>query len=84
MALSRCNQCGKPLSTKITYIGYVYPVGYPDTALICGKVDCGNPGVIWVIQSEMNNFNRNNPVFSGPTNMAKMKADIQQGYKLAP
>ena len=28
------------------------PVGYPDTAIICGSLSCLEPGVIWLEQDE--------------------------------
>ncbi len=38
--------------TKRRYIHSVRPVGYPDTAIICGSLSCLEPGLIWLEQDE--------------------------------
>ena len=74
MALSRCLEKHKwPKGKKTRYIGYVKPVGYPNTSLICGL--CENPGVIWLDSSEERDYQNKQRIFEGPSNFAKMKAD---------
>jgi hypothetical protein len=36
------------------YVGYVMPLGYPKTALICGL--CDAPGVIWLTVPEKKEY----------------------------
>jgi|Deesub1362A_J573_1020465.scaffolds.fasta_scaffold06047_7 hypothetical protein len=47
MALCRCLD-HRPKGIKHDYICYVHPIGYLNTALICGNPNCNNPGVIWL------------------------------------
>jgi hypothetical protein len=71
MALCRCDQ-HSPDSKK--YTNRVAPVGYPNTALVCGNSDCQYSGYIWLIDSEYIKYQNGHKIFSGPTNVAKMKA----------
>jgi len=43
MAIMRCKRHTPTGRTK-EYIACVMPVGYPDTALICGSTVCEEPG----------------------------------------
>jgi hypothetical protein len=43
MAVCRC-ETHAPHGTKRRYIHSVRPVGYPDTAIICGSLSCFKPG----------------------------------------
>ncbi len=74
MALCRCLQGHQwPRGRTVEYLAYVYPVGYPETALVCGR--CDNPGVIWLTDSEKEAYARQQRVFEGPNNFVRMKAD---------
>ena len=54
MAIVRCKICGLNHSkTKRTYATKVIPVGYPDTALICGRSKYKNPGLVWPENDEV-------------------------------
>ena len=74
MALCRCiQQHGWPIGRTAEYIGYVLPVGYPETALICGRSD--NEGVIWLNNVEVSSYEKGQRIFNGPNNFTRMKAD---------
>ncbi len=74
MALCRCIESHRwPKGLKREYIAYVFPVGYPNTALICGR--CDNPGAIWLEKTEEDAYQKGERIFEGPNNFAKMKAD---------
>lgn len=74
MALSRClEEHAWPRGTKKSYVGYVHPVGYPQTALVCGG--CERPGVIWLTDSERKTYAGQERIFCGPNNFARVKAD---------
>lgn len=76
MALSRClEKHSHPQGRRMHYTGYVYPMGYPDSALICGNPECDNPGVIWLNQEEEGDYRNGRRIFDGPNNFTKMKAD---------
>ena len=74
MALCRCLEAHSwPRGITTEYIGYVKPVGYPSTALVCGL--CDNPGVIWLNTNEQRAYESGVRIFEGPNKFAKMKAD---------
>ena len=78
MALVRCKQCGvqKPGSGQYTrhYVGSVQPVGYPNTALVCGRPTCDRPGIIWLESSEEQEYQSGQRVFQLQTNATKVRA----------
>ena len=75
MALCRCmSDHSWPEGRKgNSYVGYVLPIGYPKTALICGL--CENPGVIWLTVPERDAYEKGARIFIGPNKFAQMKAD---------
>jgi hypothetical protein len=80
MALCRCLESHAwPTGRISNYISYALPIGYPDTALICGL--CSNPGVIWLTQSEENAYQRGDRIFEGPNAFCKMKASDSGLYQ---
>ncbi len=74
MALARCKQCGKPKGRTKSYIRSVNPVGFPDTAVICGSSACENPALIWLDENETQAFIIGQTVFEFPT--AAMKVQV--------
>jgi hypothetical protein len=73
MALSRCLEQHSPPQGRLhTYQPYVFPVGYPDTALVCGT--CCRPGAIWLTPAEADEYTRGERVFEGPNAFTKMRA----------
>jgi len=79
MAICRCKYHSPPRGIKRTYVGFVLPVGYPDTALICGR--CDKPALIWLDEKDTDEFHNGNRVFTGPNNFTKVKTkdDIIKG-----
>ena len=76
MALCRCLQYHAwPRGRTTSYVAYVHPMGYPNTALICGLSDCKNPGVIWLDGDEAEVYENGRRIFEGPSYFAKMRAD---------
>lgn len=75
MALCRCfsNHSWPQGRNGNSYVGYVMPVDYPKTALICGL--CENPGVIWLTLPEKNEYESGARISIGPNKFAKMMAD---------
>ena len=73
MALCRCiNKHGWPGERNADFIGYVLPLGYPQTALICGH--CDESGVIWLNEEEVSAYLNGQRIFEGSNNSARMKA----------
>ena len=74
MALVRCKQCGKLLKgAKRTYVESVEPVGYPDTAVICGIKRCTNPGLVWLEAHELERYKDGEKIFEPPSASVKFK-----------
>jgi hypothetical protein len=74
MALCRClGKHSPPKGRKNEYVGYAKPVGYPNSALVCGICDC--VGVIWMTKPEVDLYRMGERIFDGPNNFARMKAD---------
>lgn len=80
MAICRCLARHSPPATRQTttpYVGYVYPVGYPNTAAICGREDplpCNNPAVIWLTNNEMQAYAQGIRIFSVDSRKVKIMA----------
>lgn len=82
MALGRClTSHAWPKGKKTDYIGYVQPVGYPDSALICGIPECNRPAVIWLDVNEEESYKEGNRIFRGPSHFTKMKANDKGVFK---
>jgi hypothetical protein len=80
MALCRClEEHSWPAGRRSNYVSYVLPLGYPDTALVCGL--CSRPGVIWLTQPEENAYQRGDRIFEGPNAFCKMKASDSGIYQ---
>lgn len=78
MALVRCEACGiQPAGTghyTRDYVRAVHPVGYPETALVCGRPDCYQPGIIWLESDESAAYDNGERVFQLQTNAVKVRA----------
>lgn len=75
MALVRCTKHGRPKGRTRDYVAHVKPVGYPDTAAICGLHECEDPGLIWLEQHELDLYRSGQRVFYGESSVMKAKAD---------
>ena len=74
MALCRCLEMHAwPEGRSVAYVAYVKPVGYPNTAAICGL--CEKPGVIWLDRIELTEYQKGQRIFEGPSKFAKLLAD---------
>jgi hypothetical protein len=77
MAIVRCEKCGLDFSrTKQTYHRTPFkPVGYPNTAAICGLAGCTNPGLVWLQEEEYTQYGRGERFFSTKTYTVKVKVE---------
>ena len=73
MALARCKECGEPKGTTNSYVRSVEPVGYPETAAICGSSGCENPALIWLNDGEEKTFISGQSIFKLPTAAMKVR-----------
>ncbi len=76
MAISRCEKCGKP-ALHVKPPGYADrpfpPVGHPNSGLVCGKVGCEEPGLIWLKKDEERRYQEGQRVFGIHTQTAKVR-----------
>ncbi len=72
MAIVRCAN-HEPIGRTKTYAGAVEPVGYPETAVVCGLKQCDKPGLVWLDQDEIDAYERGERVFFMPTFAAKLR-----------
>ena len=52
-----------PHGRRRRYVATVYPVGYPQTALICGSSACDAPALIWLELEEKARYDRGERIF---------------------
>ena len=70
MAIVRCEK--HPLgTTKRNYEGYALPIGFPETAAICGRVGCEEPGRVWLETDEVEAHRRGRRIFDVKTQTLK-------------
>jgi hypothetical protein len=72
MAIARCEK-HQPEGTKHTYKVYALPLGYPETAAICGRVGCEAPARLWLTEPERMDHERGLRIFSIRTHSAKIR-----------
>jgi len=63
MALVRCDTCGRPKGKTRKYIREVEPLNYPDTATICGRLECNKPGKVWLEAHEWGQYQNGLRIF---------------------
>jgi len=73
MALVRCEKHGYPKGRTTDYVRSVEPVGYPDTAVVCGLKGCDHPGLVWLTQEEDAAYAVGRRIFQLPTYAVKIK-----------
>ncbi len=74
MAIVRCAN-HKPLGRTRKYTLSVEPIGYPHTALVCGRKDCVDPGLIWLENTEAEDYSNGSRIFEAFVGSAmKMRA----------
>ena len=57
MAIARCDK-HTPTGIKHDYRAYALPIGYPETAAICGKLGCEEPARVWLTKNDHAAFKR--------------------------
>ena len=72
MAIARCDK-HTPEGVKYDYAAYALPMGYPDTAAICGRVGCEEPARVWLTKDDHAAFKRGIRIFNIRTNSAKLR-----------
>ena len=73
MAIMRC-KTHIPEGRKRNYVASVEPVGYPDTALVCGSTSCKAPAFIWLEDHEKETYDRGERIFKAFTDSMKVRA----------
>lgn len=73
MSIMRCH-AHAPKRTTREYAGVVEPVGYPDTALVCGSKHCSEPALIWLERQEKVRYDAGERVFQAFTATMKVRA----------
>ncbi len=73
MSIMRCNE-HPPLRAKRAYSRTVEPVGFPETALICGSVKCQRPALIWLETFEASQYDAGERIFKSFTATMKVRA----------
>lgn len=72
MALARCENHPSRGRTK-NYVTTRLPIGYPTSAVVCGRPDCEESAKIYLTQEEENRYQRGQRIFSYDANVAKVK-----------
>lgn len=63
-----------PRRTMREYAGAIEPVGYPDTALVCGSKHCREPALIWLERHEKAEYDAGERIFEAFTSSMKVRA----------
>jgi len=75
MAIVRCEIHPVKLAQATNkYAKRVKPLGYPATAAICGTQNCTKPGLIWLTEEELSEYNRGERYFRVKTFTVKVRA----------
>lgn len=72
MAIVRC-AVHKPTGRARSYVFTAEPVGYPDTAMVCGSAHCKSPGLVWLEADERTAYDRGVRIFEAFTASMKMR-----------
>jgi hypothetical protein len=75
MALVRCERHGRPERGTRVYTRSVRPFGFPDTAAICGRAGCLNPGLVWLDEDDERDYLQGVRVFPVPNAGIKVKVE---------
>ena len=74
MAIVRCEDHPVRLDLATNkYVKRAKPLGYPNTAAICGRTHCEKPGLVWLTEEELNRFNNGIRCFSVKTFTTRVK-----------
>lgn len=75
MALVRCEVHGRPQGRTQVYVLGVHPVGFPQTAAMCGLKGCEHPGVVWLTTDETAAYRKGQRIFEVPNAAVKIKVE---------
>lgn len=77
MALARCTNHGYPTGRNGNEYSRkaVKPVGYPDTAAMCGRTDCEHPAMIWLLVEERREYDQGERVFSVSSKVIRVRVE---------
>ena len=74
MAIVRCKEHPVRLDLATNrYVKIAEPLGYPNTAAICGIGHCNEPGLVWLTDEELDESNTGNRYFMAKTYTVKIK-----------
>lgn len=74
MALMRCPAHELPDGRTHEYVRAVEPVGYPASAVLCGRTGCETAALICLTADEAAAYDKGQRVFRGPTGVMKVRA----------
>jgi hypothetical protein len=75
MALVRCDRHRNPVGRTNRYVGRVRPPGYPQTAALCGRKGCEEPGLVWLTLEEQVAYLQGARVFELPVAAIKVRVE---------
>lgn len=73
MAVMRC-RAHAPQGRTRDYVAAVKPVGFPNSALVCGSKRCEEPAFIWLEGAEKVDYDSGRRIFSAFTDTMKVRA----------
>lgn len=74
MAIVRCKEHPVRLDLATNrYVRIAEPLGYPNTAAICGIGHCNERGLVWLTEEELDEFNNGNRYFRVKTYTVKVR-----------
>ena len=74
MAIARCGTCGPPRSPKGgAYVAHHFPVGHPNSGVICGRLGRENSAGVWLKKNEEEAYQDGERIFQIHTQTAKVK-----------
>ncbi len=74
MAIVRCKEHPVRLDLATNrYVRIAEPLGYPNTAAICGIGHCNEPGLVWLTEGELDEFNNGIRCFRVKTYTVKVR-----------
>ena len=72
MAIVRCIE-HLPKGQKHEYVLSLEPVGYPETAAICGRSECEESGLVWLTEDERHAYLDGQRIFGVNTNAVDIR-----------
>jgi hypothetical protein len=72
MAIVRC-AAHRPKGRTREYVVSAKPIGYPDTAMVCGSEHCDASGLVWLEKHEKAEYDKGRRICQSFTATMKMK-----------